>query len=104
MMIRLSPIAVAWLWALISIAGAQKAANHGSLTRVSATGTKDFVFIQQSGPKADDIRKTLRRIKLPTGFSVRLYAVVPDARHMAVGQQGIVTFVGTTGIKVWTVI
>src|SRR3546814_5784050 len=32
-----------------------------------------------------------------------LYAVVPDARHMAVGPQGIVTFVGTRKTDVWAV-
>ena len=36
-----------------------------------------------------------RKIKVPAGFKVSLYAAVPDARHMAVGPQGVVTFVGT---------
>ena len=29
--------------------------------------------------------------------------IVPDARHIAVGPQGIVTFVGTRKSKVWSV-
>ena len=40
---------------------------------------------------------------MPPGFKIELYAVVPDARHMAVGPQGIVTFVGTRKTKVWAV-
>jgi glucose/arabinose dehydrogenase len=40
---------------------------------------------------------------MPAGFKIGLYAVVPDARHMTVGPQGIVTFVGTRKTKVWSV-
>jgi hypothetical protein len=32
------------------------------------------------------IEKTLETIKLPPGFKISLYALVPGARHMAVGQ------------------
>ncbi|MGH6842310.1 MAG: PQQ-dependent sugar dehydrogenase, partial [Methylocella sp.] len=49
------------------------------------------------------IQKTLERIKLPPGFRISLYALVPGARHMAVGPQGKVIFVGTTGKKVYAV-
>ncbi len=49
------------------------------------------------------IEKTLERIKLPPGFKIRLYALVPGARHMAVGPQGKVIFVGTTGTRVYAV-
>jgi glucose/arabinose dehydrogenase len=59
--------------------------------------------IDQTGDYADGIKKNLERIKLPAGFKIGLYAVVPDARHMAVGPQGIVTFVGTRKDKVWAV-
>ncbi|MEL7154790.1 MAG: PQQ-dependent sugar dehydrogenase, partial [Pseudomonadota bacterium] len=60
-------------------------------------------FIEQGGDYAAGIKKTLEQIKLPAGFKIGLYAVVPDARHMAVGPQGIVTFVGTRKDKVWSV-
>jgi hypothetical protein len=49
-------------------------------------------------PKA--IHKTLGRIKLPPGFKIRLYARVPGARHMALGPQGKIIFVGTAESKV----
>src|SRR5262247_3198412 len=52
---------------------------------------------------ADQLRKNLEQIKLPAGFKINLYAVVPDARHMAVGPQGVATFVGTRKDSVWAV-
>jgi len=45
----------------------------------------------------------MAKIKLPAGFKINLYALVPDARHMAVGPQGVVTFVGTRKNKVYAV-
>ena len=57
----------------------------------------------QNDDYAAQLRKNLERIKLPDGFTINLYAVVPDARHMAVGPQGIVTFVGTRKDAVWSV-
>lgn len=59
--------------------------------------------VAQAGPKAETIKKTLERIKLPPGFKIGLYALVPGARHMAVGPQGKVVFVGTAGTKVYAV-
>ncbi len=59
--------------------------------------------IPQTGPKADAIRKNLTKIKLPRGFRIGLYALVPDARHMAVGPQGVVTFVGTRKDRIYAV-
>jgi hypothetical protein len=45
--------------------------------------------------------QNLNAVKLPPGFKINLYAVVPDARHIAVGPQGVVTFVGTRKDAVW---
>ena len=59
--------------------------------------------VEQTGEFADGIRANLERITLPDGLHIELYAVVPDARHMAVGPQGIVTFVGTRKTEVWAV-
>jgi glucose/arabinose dehydrogenase len=38
---------------------------------------------------------------LPPGFAISLYAVVPDARALAVGPQGSLTFVGTRNDRVY---
>jgi glucose/arabinose dehydrogenase len=79
---------------------------QGTLEKLSGfqkTGGAGFTYVEQGGEKAEAIKKTLAGIKLPTGFKIDLYAIVPDARHMAVGTQGIVTFVGTRKDKVWAV-
>ncbi len=77
--------------------------NLEKLSGFKTTGTTEFTYIDQTGPYADGIKATLEKIKLPDGFKIELYAVVPDARHIAVGTQGIVTFVGTRKDKVWSV-
>lgn len=77
--------------------------NLEKLSNFQSTGTTEFTFVEQSGTFADGIKKTLEQITLPPGFKIGLYAIVPDARHMAVGPQGIVTIVGTRKDKVWAV-
>jgi len=83
--------------------GADVPDNLEKLGNFQTTGPTEFTYIDQDGPFADGIKKTLERIALPDGFRIGLYAVVPDARHMAVGPQGVVTFVGTRKDKVWSV-
>lgn len=65
--------------------------------------TAEWPEIPQTGAKADKVRENLKRIKLPDGFQISLYALVPDARHISVGPQGVATFVGTRKSKVWVV-
>ena len=74
-----------------------------TLQQFKMTKPIDWPTIPQGGPKADAIKEILKKIKLPDGFHIGLYAIVPDARHMAVGPQGIVTFVGTRKTKMWAV-
>lgn len=78
--------------------------NLEKLRRFSTTGTSlEIKTVEQEGPQADAIRKNLQRVKLPPGFRIDLYAVVPDARHMAVGPSSGVVFVGTRKSSVWAV-
>lgn len=93
-------VSVALITPAITPAGAD---NLETLGQFKTTGVTDFQFIEQGGANAEAIRETLKKIKLPDGFKIDLYAIVPDARHMAVGPQGIVTFVGTRKTKVWSV-
>jgi glucose/arabinose dehydrogenase len=86
-----------------AFAQAPTAGNLDKLGEFKTTGTAEMAPIPQSGAKAEAIKKTLARIKLPDGFKIGLYAIVPDARHMAVGPQGVVTFVGTRKSKVYSV-
>jgi glucose/arabinose dehydrogenase len=78
--------------------------NLEKLGEFKTTGTPiEIPTVPQDGAKAAAIKKTLSNIKLPRGFHISLYAIVPDARHMAVGPQGVVTFVGTRKDKVYAV-
>src|ERR1700742_5116575 len=65
--------------------------------------TADWPEVPQTGAKADQVKQNLTKIKMPPGFHIALYALVPDARHIAVGPQGVATFVGTRKSKVWVV-
>lgn len=90
----------------LGVAGAASAQsdNLGKLQQFKTTGTSlEIPQVEQGGARAEQIRKNLERVKLPPGFKIGLYAIVPDARHMAVGPQGVVTFVGTRKNKVWAV-
>jgi glucose/arabinose dehydrogenase len=77
--------------------------NLDKLSGFKTTGNPTFTVVEQTGDFADGIKANLDKISLPPGFHIALYAVVPDARHMAVGPQGIVTFVGTRKTEVWAV-
>jgi glucose/arabinose dehydrogenase len=78
--------------------------NLEKLGQFQTTGTPiEIPTIAQGGSKAAAIKKNLSHVKLPRGFHIGLYAIVPDARDMAVGPQGIVTFVGTRKNKVYAV-
>ena len=89
--------------ALPALAQQPTAGNLEKLGNFQQTGTAEMAHIPQTGAKAEAIKKSLAKIKLPRGFKIALYAIVPDARHIAVGPQGIVTFVGTRKSKVWSV-
>ncbi|HEX4765387.1 MAG TPA: sorbosone dehydrogenase, partial [Lichenihabitans sp.] len=71
-------------------AAAAPDATMKKLEDFKSTGARGLVSVPQTGPRADAIRKTLETIKLPPGFKISLYAMVPDARMIAVGPQGVV--------------
>lgn len=79
--------------------------NLQKLSAMQSTGTPKEAFqpVPQNDEYAAQLRKNLEQIKLPPGFKINLYAVVPDARHIAVGPQGVVTFVGTRKDAVWAI-
>jgi Glucose / Sorbosone dehydrogenase len=95
----------ALLLGMANPAGAQQSDEAMQrLMKMQATGTSyDAQLIDQSGPKAEQLKKHLEQIKLPPGFKIGLYAIVPDARHMAVAPQGTVIWVGTRKTSVYTV-
>ncbi len=78
--------------------------NVQKLMDMQTTGTSlDVKSIPQSGEDANAIKRNLEQIKLPEGFKIALYAIVPDARHMAVGPSTGVVFVGTRKTQIWSV-
>ncbi len=91
------------LLAALGAGGAQAQSNLDKLSQFKTTGVMDFETVEQDTEFAEAIRETLKRIRLPEGFEIDLYAIVPDARHIAVGPQGVVTFVGTRKTDVWAV-
>lgn len=85
--------------------GAQaQSTNLDKLSAFKTTGTSlEMETVDQTGARADQLRKNLERINLPAGFKIGLYAIVPDARHMTVAPQGTVVFAGTRKTKVWSI-
>ena len=71
-----------------------------NMQRTDAT----FTHIDQTGERAEALKAILEHIEVPDGFEVSLYAVVPDARSMAVAPQGTVVFAGTRKDKVWSIV
>jgi glucose/arabinose dehydrogenase len=59
--------------------------------------------VPQTGKQRRPLRENLKSVKLPPGFKIDLYAVVPDARHMAVAPSTNMLFVGTRKTTVWAV-
>jgi len=68
-----------------------------------ATTDLNIPTVPQTGRRADSIRANLKNIKMPPGFKIDLYAVVPDARHMAVAPSTNMLFVSTRKTTVWAV-
>lgn len=78
--------------------------NLATLKQMKVSGVDlNIPPVPQEGRNADAIRANLKNIKLPPGFKIELYAVVPDARHMAVAPSTNMLFVGTRKTRVWAV-
>ena len=91
-------------WSCLAMAQQPTAGNLEKLSGFKTTGTPmDIPQVPQAGAKAEAIKRSLARVKLPRGFKISLYAIVPDARHMAVGPSTGVVFVGTRKSKLYAV-
>lgn len=77
--------------------------NMDKLGNMQKTGAT-FTYVEQGGARADALNAIVPSINVPDGFEVSLYAVVPDARSMAVAPQGTVVFAGTRKDKVWSIV
>ena len=106
---KLKPVPLFFLSAIAAallVAGAAQAQapNIENLKQMKVSGVDPSMpAVPQDGKNAAQLRENLKRVKLPPGFKIDLYAVVPDARHMAVAPSTNMLFVGTRKNTVWAV-
>ena len=72
----------------------------GSFKKTDSVAGKS---VPQGGQYAANLKKVLQRIKLPDGFKIELFAIVPDARQMSVSRNKATVFVGTRKTAFWAV-
>ena len=100
------PLATALAAAFLTLCASAPAVaqNIEKLKQMKVSGTDPNIpVVPQTGKNADQLRENLKRIKLPPGFKIGLYAVVPDARSIAVAPSTNMMFVGTRKTNVWAV-
>ena len=104
---KLCLILAAFGVALPSFAGTSLAKgdeeNLMKLGSFKRTDTGPMKRVPQGGKYAENLRKILQKIKMPDGFKIELFAIVPDARHMAVSRNKATVWVGTRKTAVWSV-
>ena len=76
--------------------------NLSKLGAFKRTDTGALESVPQDTPYAANLRKMLQNIRLPEGFKIELFAVVPDARNMAVSRNKATVWVGTRKNTVWS--
>ncbi|MHA3977074.1 PQQ-dependent sugar dehydrogenase [Halovulum sp. GXIMD14794] len=100
----MTAVAVTALLPAFSLAqNADEPDNMEKLSNMQRTDAT-FTYIDQGGDRAEALSDIIQYINVPDGFEVSLYAVVPDARSMAVAPQGTVVFAGTRKDKVWSIV
>ena len=78
--------------------------NIDKMRGFKVTGTSlDIPTVPQDPAYIAQLRKNLKHVKLPPGFKIDVFAIVPDARHMAVSKSIAVVFVGTRKSLAWAV-
>ena len=99
-----SHVVLAGAVALLCATGAAADDNMKKLENFQSTGASlNMATIPQTGARAEALKANLKNVKLPPGFKIDLYAIVPDARHMAVGPSTGIVFVGTRKTLVYAV-
>lgn len=94
---------IAWVAVIASLLPAQAQTIEKMKQFKVANTNLNIPTVAQEGRNAEAIRANLRKVKLPSGFKIDLFAIVPDARHMAVGPSTNMLFVGTRKTTVWAV-
>ena len=76
--------------------------NVKKLSSFKKTGTAAGEVIPQNTKFAENVKANIiSKVNLPAGFKIELFAVVPDARHMAVARNKTTVWIGTRKDKVW---
>lgn len=78
-------------------------ANLEKLGAFKRTDTGPMKRTPQGGAYAANLKKVLQQIKMPPGFKIELFAIVPDARQMAVSRNTAAVWVGTRKSTVYSV-
>ena len=79
------------------------AANLDNLGAFKRTDTGPMKQIAQGGAYAENLKKVLQQIKMPECFKTDLFAIVPDARQMAVSRNTAAVWVGTRKSTIYSV-
>jgi len=78
--------------------------NLSKLGSFKRTDTGAMQRVPQDTKFAENLRtNVLQNIRMPAGFKIELFAIVPDARHMAVSRNKATVWVGTRKTSVWSV-
>ena len=76
--------------------------NVKKLSSFKKTGTASGEVIPQNTKFAENVKANIiSKVNLPAGFKIELFAVVPDARHMAISRNKATVWIGTRKTKVW---
>ena len=78
-------------------------ANLEKLGAFKRTDAAPMKSVPQDPRYAENLRKVLQQIKLPDGFKIELFAIVPNARGMAVSRNTATVWVGTLKSTVYSV-
>ncbi len=70
---------------------------------VLIAGAASFAMRRAHADHAADLRAVLAHIRLPPGFHISLYGLVPDARGLAISPDGKTLIVGTSSDRVFRV-
>ncbi|MGZ5035937.1 MAG: PQQ-dependent sugar dehydrogenase [Usitatibacter sp.] len=72
----------------------------GNFKRTDAAPMKS---VPQDAKYAENLRKNLQQVRLPEGFKIDVFAIVPNARGMAVSRNTATVWVGTLKSTVYSV-
>ncbi len=102
---KLITIITSFLFTMLMCANVFAAGDEANIKLLSGfkkTGTTAGEVIPQNTQFAENVKNNIiSKVNLPAGFKIELFAVVPDARHMAVSRNKATVWIGTRKTKVW---